>query len=77
MGYGIRWIIRFQGTLTQGPNAGRSYTYDTSWGGVQFDSESAARAKLREYAQREPGLRYKVLSRQWRGGGFEETEVVA
>lgn len=78
MTYATCWIIRFRGTLTQGPNAGREYDWRGSWGGVMFDSEAAARGALAEDRAREPGLSYRLLARQWQGGRkgrFVETEI--
>lgn len=64
----VTWIIRFEGTLTQGPNAGKSFTFATSWAGVTFPSLDKAIGKLTEYRRREPDLHYKIFSRQWCGG---------
>jgi hypothetical protein len=74
--YTLYYIIRFEGTLTQGPNAGKSYTFRTSWGGVLFASLAAARTALVKYKDLEPGLAYKVCSRQHHDGpGVTESEV--
>lgn len=73
------WIIRFEGTLTQGPNAGTSYTFATSFGGGTFDSLEKAQAQLRQYRELEPALAYRICTRQWVGGkrGRFHEEVVA
>jgi hypothetical protein len=73
--YAPCYIIRFRGMLTQGPNAGKRYEFATSWGGVQFLTEAEARATLADDRQREPGLEFKLLRRQFRGRAFVETEV--
>lgn len=75
------YIIRFEGTITQGPNKGRSYTFRTSWGGVQFTTKEEAYRKLEEYRQLEPELRYMLIERQWvckgkgKCGHFQETQL--
>jgi hypothetical protein len=76
--YATAWIIRFSGTLTQGPNAGKSYSYATSWGGVLYQTREQAEAVAAKYRTLEPGITLKVLSRQFVGGQegkFVETEV--
>jgi hypothetical protein len=78
MEFAVHYIIRFRGTLTQGPNAGKTYDWANSWAGVQFDSEPLARAKLATYQDREPSLEFRLLSRQWDGGRtgkYVETEL--
>lgn len=80
MQYDTSYIIRFEGTLTQGPNAGKSYSLESSWGGVDFLTVEEAKEKLAFYKSREPQLRYKLLSRQYvqtskRKGHFEEKEI--
>lgn len=84
------FIIRFEGTLTQGPRAGRQHTFADSWAGLSFDTEDRVRAQLKVYQQKEPGLTYKLFRRVWRGkirdtlfgrrpsylhGKWEETEI--
>lgn len=61
--YVTTWIIRFEGELTQGPNAGKKYTFATSWAGVQFTSVEQAKSQLAEYKRREPGLKFQLFSR--------------
>ncbi len=74
--YATYYIVRFSGTLTQGPHAGKTYTLATSWGGVQFPTEQAGRDALVTYALREPRLALKLLSRQFVGNRHVETEVL-
>jgi hypothetical protein len=74
--YAMSWIIRFQGTITQGPNAGRSYRWENSWGGVQFDSLALARAAAAKYKALEPAIPLCILSRQFQEDlGFVEVIV--
>lgn len=78
MRYEKSYIIRFEGALTQGPNAGKSYTFAESWGGVDFRTEQEARNKMEAYRSMEPALTYKLLSRQYVScprKGFVETEI--
>ena len=60
----MHWIIRFEGTLTKGPNTGRKFNFADSWGGVLFKTEEEARKALADYREREPALRFKLLSRE-------------
>ena len=79
MQFDMFYIVRFEGTLTQGPNAGKAYTFATSWGGKLLPTLSAAIEYLDNCKAREPNLAYKVMSRKWVGGRkgrFEEREVV-
>ncbi len=78
MEYATSYIVRFEGTLTQGPNKGKTFTFATSWGGAQFATEEEVRAMLVKYRQLEPDLQYRLLRRQFQGGRkgkFVETEV--
>lgn len=66
MTYAIKYIVRFAGTLTQGPNVGRSYTLENSWGGVEFDTIEQARALRDKYRTLEPSITtYQICSRQY------------
>lgn len=79
MEYAICYIVRFEGTLTQGPNKGKAYILATSWGGVQFDTIEQARAAVAKYHALEPRLTIHVYSRQYvqtgRKGKFVETLI--
>lgn len=78
MEYAIHYIIRFEGTLTQGPNKGKAYTFANSWGGGLLNTSVEAFDRLAEYRRLEPQLKYKVCSRQWQGGKkgkFVEVEI--
>ena len=73
--YAKSYIVRFEGTLTQGPNKDKSYTYANSWGGSMFQTEEAAKACLAKYRRLEPTLTYKLLSRQYNNNEIVETEI--
>jgi hypothetical protein len=72
------FIIRFKGTLTQGPNKGKTYTYASSWGGVRYETVEQARAVVQSYGEKEPLVQFKVFYRVWveERGWFAELEMI-
>lgn len=63
--YAAEYLVRFQGTLTQGPNIGKTYDWLSSWGGVSFETEAEAKELLDSYKSKEPNMEFRLVKRQY------------
>ncbi len=66
MEYPVLFLIRFDGIMTKGPNAGKTYTFANSDGGIRYDTIEEAQNKLAEYRSQEPHFKYRICSQQWK-----------
>lgn len=75
--YTIRFVVRFQGTLTQGPNKGKTYSLQNSWGGRMFDTLTEAQQVVLTYQKLEPELQFHVYQQTYneKTGKMVEVEV--